>query len=120
MSEVNTFEAVDLAPGEITALIGRGCEFQGRLIFEGVVRIDGSFTGEILTRDTLVLGPDSRVNAKIEADTVIVGGHLEGDIVAISRVEIQSTGHVRGSVSAPVFKIEEGGLFDGKTQMLEG
>jgi cytoskeletal protein CcmA (bactofilin family) len=110
-------QSTRIAPGEITALLGKGAEFEGRLIFEGVVRIDGNFRGDIFTRDTLIIGLDSRVEAQIDADTVIVAGYVEGEVRALSRVEIQSTGYVRGSVQAPIFKIEEGGLFDGTTQM---
>ena len=112
-----TEQHVPPIPGEITALLGKGAEFEGRLVFEGVVRIDGNFRGDIYTRDTLIIGPDSRVEAQIDADTVLVAGYVEGEIRAISRVEIHSTGYVRGSVQAPIFKIEEGGLFDGTTQM---
>ena len=115
----------DLKPGgvflsEVTALLGKGANFEGRLIFEGVVRIDGRFSGDIFTRDTLIVGADANVLAQIDADTVIVAGHVEGQIRATSRVEIQATGSVRGSVQAPVFKIEEGGMFDGTTQMQVG
>ena len=34
---------------EISALLGRGTRFEGKLSFEGRVRIDGAFTGEIRT-----------------------------------------------------------------------
>jgi cytoskeletal protein CcmA (bactofilin family) len=103
---------------EVTALLGEGTSFEGRLIFEGIVRIDGKFSGDIFSRDSLIIGPDARVVAQIEADTVIVSGYLEGHIKASNRVEIQATGHVKGMVSSPILKIEEGGVFDGNTQML--
>lgn len=104
--------------GEITALLGKGAKFEGRLIFEGVVRIDGDFTGDIYSQDTLIIGADSKIFAQIDADSVVVAGHVEGEIRASTRVEIQAGGYVRGSVRAPIFKIEEGGMFDGTTQML--
>lgn len=102
----------------ITALLGKGVEFEGRLVFEGVVRIDGFFKGQIYTRDTLIIGKDSRVQAKIDADIVIVSGLVEGDVRATTRIEIQPSGYIKGSVATPVLKIEEGGMFDGNTQML--
>ncbi len=120
MSDSSDPKRGSVFPGEITALLGKGANFEGRLIFEGVVRIDGNFTGDIFTRDTLIIGADSKVMAQIDADTIIVAGHVEGQIRATSRVEIQSSGYVRGSVQAPVFKIEEGGMFDGTTQMQAG
>ncbi|MBS1982873.1 MAG: polymer-forming cytoskeletal protein [Bdellovibrionales bacterium] len=105
-------------PSEFTALLGKGASFDGKLVFEGVVRIDGKFRGDIFTRDTLIIGSESRVEARIDADTVVVAGYVEGQIRATSRVEIQTTGYVRGSIQSPIFKIEEGGMFDGTTQMV--
>jgi cytoskeletal protein CcmA (bactofilin family) len=105
------------ASSGITALLGKGAEFQGRLIFEGTVRIDGVFRGDIFTRDMLIIGPEATVEAQIEADAVVVAGRVEGTIQATSRVEIQSSGQLRGRVIAPVLKIEEGGVFDGTTEM---
>lgn len=105
-------------PSEFTALLGRGANFEGKLVFEGVVRIDGHFRGDIFTRDTLIVGSDARVEAQIDADTVIVAGYVEGQVRASSRIEIQSTGYIRGAIQSPVFRIEEGGMFDGTTQML--
>jgi len=104
--------------GEVTALLGSGATFEGRLIFEGVVRIDGIFKGDIFSRDTLIVGPEAKVYAQVEADVVVVAGYLEGQIRATGKVEIQAGGSLKGSVQSPVFKIEEGGLFDGHTQML--
>lgn len=103
--------------GEISAFLGPGTSFSGRLLFEGTVRIDGNFVGDIFTRDTLIIGSEARVRAQIDADTVVVAGTVEGEIRALSRVEIQSSGVLRGQVISPVLKIEEGGIFEGRTQM---
>lgn len=118
MSSVDFDQQHSAQTQEITALLGKGTEFEGRFLFEGIVRIDGKFSGDIFTRDTLIIGADATVIAQIDADVVVIAGHMEGQIRATSRVEIQSTGSVRGKICAPVFKIEEGGVFDGSTQML--
>ena len=34
--------------GTISGLLEKGCEFEGKLTFEGTVRINGKFSGEIL------------------------------------------------------------------------
>lgn len=101
----------------LTALLGKGAEFEGQLVFEGVVRIDGNFKGSIFSRDTLIIGEDAKVKAEIEADVVVVSGELEGQIKATGRVEIHSTGNLKGDVTAPVIKIEEGGVLQGRTKM---
>src|SRR3569832_1899118 len=34
---------------QVTTLLGRGSEFEGKLSFEGTVRVDGKLSGEIFT-----------------------------------------------------------------------
>ena len=41
---------------ELAALLGRGTHFEGKLHFQGRVRINGSFKGEILSEAVLVVG----------------------------------------------------------------
>ena len=53
---------------EITALLGRGTQFEGKLHFEGRVRIDGVFKGEIQSDDTLVIGEGAEVHAEIDGE----------------------------------------------------
>jgi cytoskeletal protein CcmA (bactofilin family) len=105
---------------EVTAILGTGTTFSGRLIFEGVVRIDGEFQGDIFSRDMLIIGPDARVHAQIDADTVVIAGFVEGEIRALTRVEVQSSGTVRGLVKCPAggLMIENGAAFEANTQML--
>ena len=71
-------------------LLGKGSEFEGKLTFEGQVRIDGKFTGQIFTKDTLVIGDGARVNAEINAGTVIINGTVEGNITATQLIELTS------------------------------
>src|SRR2546428_2593888 len=63
---------------ELNASLGRGSEFEGKLAFEGKVRIDGNFTGEISTNDTLHIGEGAKVSAEINCATVIVQGEVVG------------------------------------------
>ena len=72
--------------GQVTALLDHGASFEGRLTFEGTVRIGGSFKGEIFTNDTLVINPGAKVEAQIEADTVIISGQVKGNIFARRRL----------------------------------
>ena len=44
------------AGGALTALLGPGSSFEGKLVFEGTVQVEGVFTGEIRSKDTLVIG----------------------------------------------------------------
>ena len=35
---------------DVNTLVGMGSHFEGKMTFEGVVRVDGSFEGEIVKR----------------------------------------------------------------------
>src|ERR1700689_4093610 len=94
---------------EITALLGRGTRFEGKLFFEGRVRIDGQFKGEIKSEDTLVIGDGAEVNAEIDCATVIVrGGVVHGNIRAKDALEIHAPGKVVGNIHSPSIFIDRG------------
>ena len=104
---------------EISAIIGLGTEFQGQLIFDGVVRLDGRFSGEIQSSGTLIIGETAYVNAEIKVDTVIVSGEVHGNIIAQNRVEFHAPAKLYGNIVSPALIINEGVLFEGKCEMSE-
>jgi cytoskeletal protein CcmA (bactofilin family) len=107
----------DSTPSEVTTLLGRGSEFEGKLSFEGTVRIDGKLSGEIFTDDVLIIGEGAEVNAEINVGSIIIEGTVHGNIHAKRSVEIHTPGRVRGNISTPSLFIEKGVVFDGQCQM---
>lgn len=107
-----------VTPGELNAVLGRGSSFEGKLVFEGTVRIEGTFKGEIHTADTLVIGEGARVEAEISAGTVVVsGGEVIGNIRAKQVIELERSALVRGTLETPALKIERGVIFIGSCKM---
>ncbi len=103
--------------GQLTALIEQGASFDGRLTFEGVVRIGGQFRGEIFTNDTLVINSGAHVEAQIEAETVIISGTMKGNIFARRRVIMHPPATFQGTVTTPSLRIDEGVVFEGASYM---
>jgi cytoskeletal protein CcmA (bactofilin family) len=92
-----------LVPNDhITALLDHGAFFEGKLTFEGTVRIGGHFKGEIFTQDTLV---------------IILSGELTGNIFARKRVIMHPPAVFRGTVTSPSLRIDEGVVFEGASYM---
>jgi cytoskeletal protein CcmA (bactofilin family) len=105
------------APKEVTTLLGRGSEFEGKLSFEGTVRIDGKLSGEIFTDDVLIVGEGAEVQAEITVGAIVIEGTVQGNIHAKRSVEIHTPARVRGNITTPSLFIEKGVLFDGTCQM---
>ena len=106
------------APSDL--LLGRGARFEGKLTFEGTVRIDATFIGSIVTNDVLVVGEAARIDADITCGTIIVHGEVNGNIQAKTGVEVHRTGKVRGDLETPSLTIERGALFQGASRMEPG
>jgi len=104
---------------EIKAFLGKGAKFTGKLIFNGAVRIDGDYQGEIFGEGSLIIGEGALVEADISADSVSISGEVHGKIDVTEKVEIYSTGKLWGDVKTPVFVIKEGAIFDGMSKMKE-
>ncbi len=109
-----------MANAEVNALLGRGSEFEGKLTFEGTVRIDGKFSGEIFSDDTLIIGEGARVKAEIAVANVIIYGDVIGDVKATARVELHAPCRLKGNISAAQLIIDQGVVFDGNCQMTSG
>ncbi len=110
--------AVAVESHEVSGVIEKGCEFEGKLCFEGTLRIGGTFRGEIYTNDVLVIGEGAKVNAEIEAGTIIINGEVTGNIVAKHRVEIHRPAIFRGNIVTPSLMVDEGVIFEGSSKMV--
>lgn len=104
---------------EVRAFLGKGAEFIGKLIFNGAVRIDGDFQGEVYGEGSLVIGEGALVKANIAVNSVYIGGDVQGNIDVKEKININSTGKFSGDVRTPVFVMEEGAFFDGRSHMAE-
>lgn len=106
--------------GELQALLGPGAAFEGTLVFQGRIRIEGSFKGKIRSEDVLIIGSSAAVEADIEVGALIVrGGSLRGDVRARQLVEIYAPARVHGDIEAPQVFLEKGAVFDGQCTMIE-
>lgn len=106
-------------PADAHTILGREARFSGKLVFEGAVRIDGKFEGEIITDDLLLVGPGAEVRATLRVGTIVINGYVEGDVIAKDAVEIRAPGRLRGNIVTPNLIIEKGVTFDGTCRMTE-
>ena len=107
--------AIDKA--EIKAFLGPGSKFEGKLSFDEMVRLDGFFSGEIKSSDTLIVGDSAQIDGEIQVGALILSGRFTGNIVATNLVELRAPAQVSGSIQSPILKIEENVIFNGDIKM---
>ena len=102
---------------EITAFLGKGTEFKGVLSFTGTIRVDGSVEGEIISKDTLIAGDGAFLQGEISVGTLISSGKIMGNVAAGQKVHLLAPASIQGNIKTPKLIIEEGVVFDGKSEM---
>ena len=105
------------ASREVQAHLGQGSRVEGKLTFEGSVRIDGQIDGEVSAQDTIIVGEGAELTAQIHANAVVVQGRITGDITARKRVELKAPATVVGNINTPSLVIHEGVVFEGHCTM---
>ena len=87
------------------------------MTFEGALRVDGKFTGEIHSNGMLIIGEKAIVRAEIQAAVVLVRGEAHGTISAQSRIEAYSPARIYGDLHSPILVFGEGVIFQGTSHM---
>lgn len=100
-------------PDIINSIIGHGSELKGEFKFEGVLRIDGVFAGELKSDGKVIIGQTGHVKTDIKAGTIVIGGLVEGNVYATKQVNLLTTGQLKGDIITPSLIVEEGVIFDG-------
>jgi cytoskeletal protein CcmA (bactofilin family) len=103
--------------GELSTILGKGSVFEGKLKVEHTLRVDGKFTGDITTSDTLIIGKEGNVNGNIKAKTLIVGGTLSGAAEIKEKLVLESKSEFHGEMKTAKLVIDEGAIFDGRCSM---
>jgi len=116
-SNVSPLPTATRPPNELNALLGNGSQFEGKLLFEGTVRIDGKFSGEIISTDTLIIGEGAEVKANLSVGALVCLGDYSGDAKAAKSIELKAPAKVRGNLTTASVVIERGVFFDGNCKM---
>ena len=105
-------------PDRIDVTIGESATLNGEIRCEASVRIDGVMeSGRIETLGNVIIGPNARVLADIQAKTVSVSGAYKGDLTA-QRVELLEGGRMWGTIRVASFLLDEGAFMHGELIML--
>lgn len=104
------------------SIIGPGMRIEGNIHTDGTVRVEGAVDGTIRAGKAVVLGQGAEVIGDIITRDAVIGGKVQGTLVADSRLELQSSCVVDGEIRARAshLQLHEGANFNGRIQMIEG
>ena len=98
------------------SIIAEELTIEGKIEGTGHVRIAGRFKGDVHVQGNLSIEPGATLTGGVRANTVTIGGQLEGNIDAATRVELLETGVLSGDLSADSLTVAAGSRMRGKVE----
>lgn len=99
------------------SLIAHGMKIVGDCETDGTVRVEGHVEGTIRAGKSVVVGRGGEVTGDILTQDAVVSGRVNGNIVAESRLELQSTCDIQGEIRSRRVQLDEGARFNGQIHM---
>jgi cytoskeletal protein CcmA (bactofilin family) len=101
------------APTPIATVFGKSMKIIGEVTSDEELYLDGDLDGKLLLRNRLTVGPNSKVNANIKAQEIIVFGTIKGNVESESRVSLRTGASIVGDIKTAGIVIEDGAYFKG-------
>jgi cytoskeletal protein CcmA (bactofilin family) len=103
---------------EELASIGKSIVINGELTGSEDLTIEGRVEGKIDLKDhVLTVGLNGRIKAQVTAKSIVVFGHVMGNLAATEKVDIKEKGSVEGDIVSPRVAIADGSHFKGSVDM---
>jgi len=106
--------------GTTINLISPGTEITGDIKSTGDIRIDGTLTGNLITKGKVVIGPTGRVKGEVECKNSEVSGTVDGKISVSQLLNLKSSSKILGTIITSKLSIEPGAIFTGNCTMKDG
>ncbi len=85
----------------------------GEVTSDEELYLDGDLDGKLNLRNRLTVGPNSKVNANIKAQEIIVYGTIKGNVESETRVSLRTGASIVGDIKTAGIVIEDGAYFKG-------
>ncbi len=99
------------------SVVARDDRFEGTLRSTKGLRVLGQFQGHIEATSSVVIEQGAKVDADLTTDEAIVSGEYSGKLICRQRLELRSTGLIKGEIETVSLMLHEGGFIDGELHM---
>jgi cytoskeletal protein CcmA (bactofilin family) len=88
----------------------------GKIDGAGSVRLLGRFDGDVHIQGDLTIDAGAKLTGSVRANSVAIGGEVEGNIESAESVEILSTGILNGDLKAGTLTVASGSRMRGRVE----
>lgn len=100
------------------AQIGPSIHIKGEVSAQEPLTIAGHVVGTIdVSGHPLVVTDSGQVAADIVAHTIVIGGNVNGKLLADGRIVVSKTATFAGDLSAPAVSVDDGAVVQGRLEV---
>jgi cytoskeletal protein CcmA (bactofilin family) len=111
------FNKSEAKQSDLNGFLDSGSNVTGELRFQTSFRVDGKFSGTVISEGELIVGQGGEVDGDLRIGQIVISGTVSGTIRASRRVHLSSAGKLLADIDTPVLIIDEGGFFQGRCSM---
>jgi cytoskeletal protein CcmA (bactofilin family) len=101
-----------------TAQIGPSIHIKGEVFAQEPLTIAGHVVGTIdVSGHPLIVTDSGHVAADIVAHTIVIGGNVNGKVLADGRIVVNKGATFEGDLSAPAVSFDDGALVQGRLEI---
>jgi cytoskeletal protein CcmA (bactofilin family) len=98
------------------SIIASDITITGKIDGTGHVRIAGRFEGDVHIQGDLTIDAGAKLTGSVRADSVTIGGEVEGNIESAASVELLTTGVLNGDLKAGMLTVASGSRMRGRVE----
>jgi cytoskeletal protein CcmA (bactofilin family) len=98
------------------SMIASDITIEGKIEGAGHVRLAGRFKGDVHIQGDLTIEAGAKLTGSVRANSVAIGGEVEGNIESAQRVELLETGVLNGDLKAGTLTVAAGSRMRGRVE----
>ena len=102
----------------VHTMIGPDAKIKGPINLEQGIIIYGEVYGDVITRGSIRIAKDGKVEGNVNGSNIILGGTIIGDIKSENSVTLKKTSKLKGDISYRKLHIEDGAQFEGQCDLV--
>lgn len=102
---------------KVDTMIGEGTEFNGSIVTNGTIRVDGKVEGEVTTEGDIIIGETGKVKANAKGKNITIAGEINGNIEGTGKLELLPTAKLLGDIKVDDLYVDSGAIFQGNCEM---